>query len=511
MNKNNQILINEEVNLQQDEELISTTDTKGVITYANDAFCRVAGFSLDELIGKNHNIVRHPEMPPSAFNDLWKNLKLGLPWRGVVKNRCKDGRYYWVDAFVSPIFESGKLVGYQSVRTKLDDEIKKNAICVYNAINAGKSLNSWYQSKTAKHLSFFGLNTLILLSAMNFPYTIFLLPIIPFIIYRNELISVPQYFKELAVEYDSISRLIYSGNRPQGIVDFHLKIADGKIKTILGRILDSTHSLTNGAGKLENAARIAKKGVEQETAELHQVSTAVEEMVATIDEVANNTTFTSEKINQAHEDCKVATFAMKHTVEQVNTLAHEVEQSASAASDLSYEAEKIGSIMAEIQGIADQTNLLALNAAIEAARAGEHGRGFSVVADEVRALSSRTHDATKQIQSSVSEIQTTLLSWSANLNKGKNSADECAVKASQAYEVVDKVYNAISDISDLTLQISTASEEQSMVSQEISRNIVNISEASQNNLYQADAVESETEKINTRANTLSSLGHAFSA
>eukprot|EP00487_Bulimina_marginata_P007284 TRINITY_DN28099_c0_g1_i1.p1 TRINITY_DN28099_c0_g1~~TRINITY_DN28099_c0_g1_i1.p1 ORF type:complete len:156 (+),score=17.26 TRINITY_DN28099_c0_g1_i1:71-469(+) len=87
---------------------------------------------------------------------------------------------------------------------------------------------------------------------------------------------------------------------------------------------------------------------------------------------------------------------MKHTMEQVNALAHEVEQSASAASELSNEAEKIGSIMAEIQGIADQTNLLALDAAIEAARAGEHGRGFSVVADEVRALSSRTHGATKQ-------------------------------------------------------------------------------------------------------------------
>ncbi len=511
MNRNNQTLINEEVNLQQDEELVSTTDKTGVITYANAAFCRIAGFALEELVGKNHNIARHPDMPSSAFNDLWKKLKLGLPWRGVVKNRCKDGRYYWVDAFVSPIFESGELVGYQSVRTKLDDKTKNKAISVYKAINAGKPINKWYQSKAAKHIAYLGLNALTLFSATIFLYTMFLLPIIPFVIYRNELINVPKYFKELTSEYDSISRLIYSGNRPQGIVDFHLKMAEGKINTILGRILDSTHSLTSGAGNLENAARIAKKGAEQETAELHQVSTAVEEMVATIDEVANNTTFTSEKISQAHQDCKVATFAMKHTMEQVNALAHEVEQSASAASELSNEAEKIGSIMAEIQGIADQTNLLALNAAIEAARAGEHGRGFSVVADEVRALSSRTHGATKQIQSSVSEIQTTLLSWSANLNKGKNSADECAVKASQAYEVVDKVYNAISDISDLTIQISAASEEQSMVSQEISRNIINISEASQNNLYQANAVESETEEINSRANSLSSLGHAFSA
>jgi aerotaxis receptor len=510
MNKRNQVLINEEVNFQQGEELVSTTDKTGVITYANPAFCRIAGFSLDELVGENHHIVRHPDMPAIAFKDLWKNLKLGLPWRGVVKNRCKDGRYYWVDAFVTPIFEQGELIGYQSVRTKLDENTKQNAIAVYQAINNGKSIHKWYQKPQIKNALYIGINALVLYGVSYVPFLMFSLPIIPFIVYKNELINVPQYFKKLTHEYDSISRLIYSGGQPQGIADFHIKIAEGKIKTILGRVLDSTQSLAKGADNLVNAASSAKGGVEQETAELHQVSTAVEEMVATIDEVAKNTMQTSEKVNQAHDDCQAATHAMKHTMEQVNTLAQEVAQSALAATELSEEAEKIGGIMTEIQGIADQTNLLALNAAIEAARAGEHGRGFSVVADEVRALSSRTYDATKQIQSSISEIQNTLVSWSVTMNKGKVSADDCVTKATQAHGVVDKVYTSISDISDLTTQISTASEEQSMVSQEISRNITNISDASQNNLLQANAVEAETDKITVRANYLSSLGHAFS-
>jgi aerotaxis receptor len=511
MNKKNQKLIDEEVNFQQGEELVSTTDKKGVITYANPAFCRIAGFTLDELVGQNHHIVRHPDMPSAAFKDLWKNLAAGLPWRGVVKNRCKDGRYYWVDAFVTPIFEQGELIGYQSVRTKLDEQTKENAISIYKAINSGKSINKWYQSSTIKNIAYVGINTLTLFGATLFPYLMFLLPIIPFIVYKNELINVPHYFKKLTQEYDSVSRFIYSGTQPQGIADFHLKIAEGKIQTILGRILDSTQSLTTGANNLVGAARLAKEGVEKETIELHQVSTAVEEMVATIDDVSKNTTYTSEKVNQAHDDCETATHAMKHTMEQINILATEVAQSASAASELSNEAEKIGSIMAEIQGIADQTNLLALNAAIEAARAGEHGRGFSVVADEVRALSSRTHDATKQIQTSINEIQNTLLSWSVTMNKGKDSADHCVEKATQAHEVVDKVYKSITDISDLATQISTASEEQSMVSQEISRNIINISDASQNNLLQANTVETETEEITNRANSLGSLGQAFNS
>ena len=137
MNKRNAQVINEEVSFDGQDELVSTTDTRGVITYANPTFCQVAGFELDELMGKNHNIVRHPDMPAAAFKDLWSNLAAGKPWRGAVKNRCKDGRYYWVDAFVTPIYEQGKLVGYQSVRKKLSLKDKQTAQAAYATINNG--------------------------------------------------------------------------------------------------------------------------------------------------------------------------------------------------------------------------------------------------------------------------------------------------------------------------------------------------------------------------------------
>ena len=115
--KNNQPVTQREVPFPPNSYLVSRTDLKGIITYANDAFVAISGFSREELIGNSHNIVRHPDMPEAAFADLWDTVKKGLPWRGLVKNRCKNGDFYWVEAFVVPIKNDGRIIGYQSVRT----------------------------------------------------------------------------------------------------------------------------------------------------------------------------------------------------------------------------------------------------------------------------------------------------------------------------------------------------------------------------------------------------------
>lgn len=116
--KNNQPVTQRNSDYAKDLLLISTTDLKGMITYVNHDFINVSGFSEAELLGASHNVVRHPDMPPAAFKDLWEIIKAGGTWRQLVKNRCKNGDHYWVDAFVTPIYEQDNLVGYQSVRTK---------------------------------------------------------------------------------------------------------------------------------------------------------------------------------------------------------------------------------------------------------------------------------------------------------------------------------------------------------------------------------------------------------
>ncbi|AVZ79330.1 hypothetical protein C3497_07670 [Zoogloeaceae bacteirum Par-f-2] len=118
--------------------LVSKTDLKGIITYANDAFVEISGFTREELIGKNHNVIRHPDMPPQAFEDLWRTVKAGLPWRGLVKNRCKDGDHYWVDAFVVPVRENDQTVGYMSVRSAPSREAVAQAEALYQSLNQSK-------------------------------------------------------------------------------------------------------------------------------------------------------------------------------------------------------------------------------------------------------------------------------------------------------------------------------------------------------------------------------------
>ncbi|MFA7243283.1 MAG: methyl-accepting chemotaxis protein [Sulfuricellaceae bacterium] len=136
--KINQPVSQVEIPFPHEKYLVSKTDLKGAITYANDAFVEISGFSRAELIGKNHNLVRHPDMPPQAFADLWRTVKEGLPWRGVVKNRAKNGDYYWVDAFVAPIRENDRTTGYMSVRSEPRREQVRQADALYRKLNETK-------------------------------------------------------------------------------------------------------------------------------------------------------------------------------------------------------------------------------------------------------------------------------------------------------------------------------------------------------------------------------------
>ena len=124
--RNNQPVTQKEYKFPPHHRLISSTDKRGVIQHCNSAFVEASGFSREELIGKNHNIIRHPDMPASVFKEMWRTLESGQSWIGLVKNRRKNGDHYWVSAFVTPVYEGKSVVGYESVRVPaLNDEIAR--------------------------------------------------------------------------------------------------------------------------------------------------------------------------------------------------------------------------------------------------------------------------------------------------------------------------------------------------------------------------------------------------
>ncbi|WP_084202245.1 methyl-accepting chemotaxis protein [Aeromonas fluvialis] len=516
MNHRMQTITNHEVEVAENIQLVSTTDLQGDITYANPDFCKVSGYSLDEMIGQHHNMVRHPDMPKAAFADLWKNLKSGKAWRGIVKNRCKDGGYYWVDAYVTPIYKDGKVSGYQSVRCRPDPEYKIRAETIYRELISNEKKSKSIMSSGWHQLNY--LSPLLLLASIA--SIAFLLPVaqslfilIPLImaifLNRHQLFLTPSFLKDLRNDYDSISRLIFSGNSPHSIADFHIKLWQARIRTVLGRVDDATFSLKSMANELRDSASSASNDITAQDLQIQQVATAVTQMASAAEEISRNIQDSNSQIESARSHCIMTNKQLQSVGSDISALAVQANNAFESALALSSESDRIGSIMSEIQGIADQTNLLALNAAIEAARAGEQGRGFAVVADEVRNLSTRTHKATEQIQSSIGHIQHTLGQWKEMMKLNVNKTNECLVSTGQSSDNLNNVVIEIDKVSDLSHQIASAAAQQQVVIEEISRNINSISSFSNENSTKISQVSNTSEHLLRQTSDLKELSKTF--
>lgn len=497
------------------QQLVSITDTRGIILYANQDFCDIAGFSLEELSGQHHNIVRHNDMPKAAFADLWQKLKNGRSWRGIVKNRCKNGDYYWVDAYVTPLYENNKVVAYQSVRVKPQQAHINKASALYQAINSGKNPAKGFLSPIMK-MALCGLSSVGIMASsvmIESPITT-LFSVAGFLglaiaALNQELFAVPKFIKQVKDDIDSPSRHIFSGGGPLGILDYPNQLSHAKIRTILGRSRDLGRHLVDVSCELDEASSTSLDGLLTQKNELSQLATAITQMSGAISEVSLNTVDSRDRVDQVSVQCDDAIVALERSKERISVLGKDIGDSAHAATDLISDADEIATIMSEIQGIADQTNLLALNAAIEAARAGEQGRGFAVVADEVRTLASRTQVATEQIQKSVEALQQTLSDWSKAMFDSQKTAGDCNDKSEHALSVMRNVVSAMHEVNQLGEQIAAAAEEQSTVASEISNNVIHVDGIAQSNTELSEQVQLQSTAIKSCSRDIHKLSETF--
>ncbi|MGL4447291.1 MAG: methyl-accepting chemotaxis protein, partial [Shewanella sp.] len=276
-----------------------------------------------------------------------------------------------------------------------------------------------------------------------------------------------------------------------------------KFHTSIQEVSKTSRQLAKSANEMSLVTAQSADSVQTQRHELDMVATAMNEMTATVVEVAKNAADAADAAQHTDNQSQAGLIVVNNTVNSIVGLASEIEHATVVVKNLDADSNQIGTILDVIKSIAQQTNLLALNAAIEAARAGEQGRGFAVVADEVRTLAGRTQTSTEEIQRMIEKLQGGAKQAVQVMLDSQQYADDSVAQAKSAGEVLQNITAAVSTITDMNRQIATAAEEQSAVSEEINCNIVNINVAADETSQGAKSTSAESEKLAQMAQRLS--------
>lgn len=307
--------------------------------------------------------------------------------------------------------------------------------------------------------------------------------LINFFITRSVLVRLQttrEHLHDLAVDDADLTwRLDVSGRDEIAGMSVAINLFIERVQSILIEVRDSTLQLAAAAEEVANITSDSEGAIQNQRAETEQVATAMNEMTATVQNVAENALQASAAARDADEEARRGNRIVVDTKQAITNLAERVQFAVTSMDQVNDSSDRISGILEVIDGIAEQTNLLALNAAIEAARAGEQGRGFSVVADEVRNLAHRTQQATQQVSTMISELHTATQSVTGVMTQSRDQAQTTVALAEQAQQVLELITQAVTEINDMNTSIANAAEEQSVVADEINRNVTGISDASE--------------------------------